>query len=145
MCTVKTTRQAIKYMQWATKYLAPFPANECLMRVREAYGIGLAYPDAKQAYAHTKHKFTGIWVPGAFAWWSTDTHWHVAICAFRKGYVWSTDQRIDKVTGKLVSGHYDRVPIGQIHEKWGANFVGFSLDVNNETPVRLPAFIRSFP
>lgn len=138
---MKTVLEANRYLRWAVKNLEQFAANECLRRCRMPYDIPAKYPDAKDAYAHTDHRFKGLWVPGAFAWWKTPTHWHVAICAYRKGYVFTTDQR---QMGEI-TGHYDRVPLTQIHKTWGAEFVGFSLDVNDMTPVKMPRIRRRYP
>lgn len=90
-------------------------------------------------WTSTKHRFRGIWVPGASVWWTGGSHGdgHEAILARRYGYVWSKDIRRD--------GWWDRVPIAEIHREWPELiFAGLSLDTEGVVVTKFPKRPRAF-
>lgn len=114
-----------------------FGVDECLMRVRECYGIASAGDfdgdgdaDAWDGWqrARLKHRTTAVaLIPRGFpVFWQggSNGHGHVAISA-GNGFVWSTD--IER------PGFFDYVPITQIHDQWGLTLVGWTGDLNGVT------------
>lgn len=110
----------------------------CKKEVREAIGIDVSHSDtAREAYAETKHRFSGIWIPGALAWWSNGGNWHIAWCAFRKGYVYTVDTPNYK--------RWNRIPIEEVSRNWpSCHFVGFSRDLDGKTVVDMPRVTRKW-
>jgi hypothetical protein len=111
----------------------------CKREMRKVINIPVSHSTtAKEAYAETQHRFTGMWIPGALAWWSNNGAWHVAWCAFRKGYVYTTD-----CTGP---GFFHRIKLEQVHATWpNCTFVGFSRDMDGVTFVKVPRVVRRYP
>lgn len=131
--------QAVAHCRRQSKSGQPLKkVGMCKRETRLAYDIESdGSPNAKTAYARTDHKFTGQWIPGAFAWWAIGDDWHVAICAFRKGWVWSVDFKRAKF--------WDRVPLNDITVGWNAKFLGFSRDLDGKTVVKVPRIARRYP
>jgi hypothetical protein len=109
-----------------------FGVGQCLMRVRECYGIGPLYGTAAAAWAGAirKHRTTD---PGAIprgypVWWTGGSQGfgHVAI-ASGNGMCWSTDIRRP--------GYFDVVPISAITDEWGLTLVGWSDDLDGQPVV----------
>ena len=100
-----------------------------------AYGIPSdGTPDATAAWRETTHRFRGQWVRGAFCYWTggSQGHGHVAICAWRKGYVWSMDI--------LRDGYWDKVPISLLESEWKLlTWGGMALDINGQKVRDLPS------
>lgn len=136
---MRTVAEARRHIQTMMRNGETFRFGMCKKQCRQAYAIPTdGSVDAKEAYRRTDHRFTGMWIPGAFAWWRNDGHWHVAICAFRKGYVFSTD--LPK------AGQWGRIPLTDVHRYWpGTTFVGFSRDIDGKTPVKVPRIVRRYP
>lgn len=113
---------------------SPTPTSEvgmCLRETRECFNVGRAAEDAIGAWrmAKRKHPTTNVdEIPGAVPiYWAggSEGHGHVGIKAFRRGYCWSMDIRRP--------GYWDRVPISEIHDKWGLTFLGWTEDLNGVT------------
>lgn len=136
---MRSVRGASRYINDLSKSGPRFGVGLCKRKCREAYQIPSdGSVDAKAAYAKTRHRFKHQWVAGAFAWWSNDGHWHVAICQYRKGWIWTTDL--------LRPGRWDSVRIEDVHKLWpNCTFVGFSRDIEGRTPVRKPLITRRWP
>ena len=104
-----------------------FEVGMCLQRVRLCYGIGPRAGDAIGAWnaAKSKHRVTDpTLIPRGYpVFWSGGSHGHghIAISA-GSGFCWSTDIRRP--------GRWDRVPITEIHEKWGLTLLGYTGDLN---------------
>lgn len=119
-----TPDKAISLARHQSNYGPVFRVGTCLKQVRTCYGVGSLYPDAATAWRHTKFRGSGPAPRGAILWWTggSDGHGHVAL-ATGDGYCWSTDIRRP--------GWFNKVPISEIHQKWGLTYVGWSYDINN--------------
>lgn len=102
-------------------------AGMCLREVRECFGVGPGASDAIGAWnaaEHKHHETDPHKIPrGVPVFWAGGSagHGHIAISTgFAK--CWSTDIRR--------SGFFDRVPITEIHEKWGLTLLGWTEDLN---------------
>jgi hypothetical protein len=136
---MRTRLQAIAACQIASRTGETDRVGLCQARTRGKYLIPSdGSPDAATAHSRTKHRFTGLWVPGAFAWWTGGTHGHghVAICAWRKGYVWTVDFKRP--------GKWDRVKLDNITKVWHLKFAGFSRDNDAKTILAMPAHPRKW-
>lgn len=142
---MRSVWQANRFIYHQERLQIHFPIGLCKRKCREAYDIPSdGSRDAKASYANTSHRFTGKWIPGAFAWWQNNGHWHVAICQYRKGWVWSTDVDDGKDGHDL--GYWNSIPLTDIHKEWpNCHFVGFTLDIDGKQPVKMPRFPRSYP
>lgn len=138
---MRTKREAIAFVRHQSEHGPRFDAGLCKRQTRIAYGIPSdGSDDAAEAWTRTHYRLgSGVWVPGAFAWWTGGSHGHghVAFCAFKFGHVWSVDAHR--------SGYWDRVPFARI-EAWAPSltFRGFTLDIDGKVPVRIPTTIRRF-
>ena len=66
-----------------------------------------------------------LWVESPVFWeGGSASHGHIAISA-GNGFCWSTDIRR--------TGFMDRVPIDEIHAKWGLTLLGWTEDINGVT------------
>lgn len=104
-----------------------FGTGLCLQRVRLCYHVDAKYPDAASAWRNATHRHPET-KPSAFprgvpVFWTggSSRHGHIAI-ATGDGECWSTDI--------LRGGHWDKVPIGLIHQRWGLTLVGWTEDLN---------------
>lgn len=107
------------------------PEGMCLQMVRSCYGIGPKEPDAISAWRDAKkHRTTNPnAIPRGYpVFWSggSQGHGHIAISA-GDGLCWSTDIRRP--------GFFDRVPITEIHDRWGLTLLGWTSNLNGQ-PVR---------
>lgn len=102
----------------------------CLMLVRLCYGIAPRYPDAASAWVGAQkrhHQTSPTAIPRGYpVFWvgGSSKHGHVAISA-GEGFCWSTDIKRP--------GRFDRVPIVEIHQRWGLQLVGWTEDLNGAT------------
>lgn len=109
----------------------------CLREVRECYGVGPAAADAAQAWEDAEHKHRQTdprKIPrGVPVFWTggSSDHGHIAISTGFKAECFSTDIRRP--------GYFDKVPIEEIHEKWGLKLVGWSEDLNGVRVYTPPA------
>lgn len=100
----------------------------CLMMVRSCYGIGPKAGDAIGAWRDAKKHRTSDpnAIPRGYPiFWSGGSkgHGHVAISA-GDGFCWSTDIRRP--------GFFDRVPITEIHDRWGLTLLGWTANLNGQ-------------
>ena len=122
-----TPEQAIAAAVTQSKYGPAFGIGLCLQRVRMCYGVGPRDPDASTAWALAKYRHTQtnpVSIPrGVPVFWTggSSGHGHIAI-ATGDGTCWSTDIRR--------TGYFDRVPIAEIHDRWGLTLVGWTEDIN---------------
>lgn len=130
---------ANRFINKQIKYRIHFPTGRCKQKCREAYDIPSdGSGTAREAWHRTTHRFRKYWVPGAFVWWQNEDAWHVAICQYRKGHIWTTD-----LEG---NGYWCAAKLTDVHEKWpNCEFLGFTLDIDGKTPVRMPTIRRSYP
>jgi hypothetical protein len=104
-----------------------FGRGLCLQRVRLCYGVPALYPDAATAWRNAQYRHPQVdpsVIPrGVPVFWTGGSarHGHIAI-ATGDGECWSTDI--------LRGGHWDKVPIGLIHQRWGLTLVGWTEDLN---------------
>lgn len=100
-------------------------AGFCLMFVRMMLGVAAKAPSAKAAWldAKFKHPDDDNPPPGVPVFWRIGKWWHIALMD-EDGYVLSTDI---KRRGKV-----DRVKLSYIHERWGADYLGWSEDLNGK-------------
>lgn len=108
-----------------------FGKNECQMRVRLAYRVPSdGTPTAAADWHNSKRKHATAnpyAVPrgGVLAWTGGSTGAGHRAIATGDGRCWSTDiRRI---------GHFDLVPISEIHARWGLTFVGWTEDIDGVT------------
>jgi hypothetical protein len=136
---IRTPLQVRRLLWGYVKKSTAIPYGMCKRETRLAINITASKSEtAREAYAETKHRFTGMWIPGALAWWKNDGAWHVAWCAFRKGYVYTVDTPNAK--------RWNRIPLTQVHENWpSCEFVGFSRDMDGVTVVKVPRIVRRYP
>lgn len=137
---LRSVYQAITFIRGYIRNRWTFEPGECQMRCHDAYNIPTdGTKTAYLAWQRSKHKFYDQWIPGAFAYWSSpDGYGHVAICAYRKGMIFSTDLPI--------AGQWGRVPLTEVAKAWpGHEFLGFSLDNDGMTPVRIPRIRKAYP
>lgn len=126
---------AIRNARARSRNRAPFKSGMCLREVRECYGIPSAAPDAATAWRWAEHKHYETdpqKIPrGVPVFWSggASGYGHVAISStpkrlrrIRPARCWSTDIRR--------SGYFDRVPITEIHDRWGLTLLGWTEDLN---------------
>jgi hypothetical protein len=107
-----------------------FPLGMCLQRVRLCYDVAALYTDAATAWLRARHRHPQV-DPAAFprgvpVFWTGGSagHGHIAI-ATGDGECWSTDI--------LRGGHWDKVPIDLIRQRWGLALVGWTEDLNGVT------------
>lgn len=131
-------KEAIAHIARQSEHGPRFPVGMCKQQTRLAYDVPSdGSQDATEAFGRTHYRINGVWVPGAFAWWTGGSHGHghVAVLAFHYGLVWSVDVKRP--------GYWDRVPFEQIH-RWAPSLVfrGLSLDIDGKVPVRVPSSMR---
>lgn len=103
--------------------------NDCQMFSRMALGApgGLIFDTAKKAFLQIPHadrhpvggKHPPAGVPVYFR--LPNPFWHAAISA-GKGLIWSTD-----ITRR---GRIDKVSIGYLERRWGADYLGWTESIN---------------
>lgn len=100
-------------------------AGYCLMFVRTTLGVGRRYNSAIEAWnaAKVKHRNDDNPPAGVPVFWRIGKFGHIAL-SDGDGYVWSTDI---KRRGKV-----DRVKLSYVHERWGADYLGWTEDVNDK-------------
>lgn len=99
----------------------------CLREVRECFGVGPGAADAAEAWANAKHKHpetNPAMIPrGVPVFWTGGSHGHGHIAiSTGTGKVWSTDI--------IRPGYFDKVPLTEIHARWGLTLVGWTEDLN---------------
>lgn len=114
-------------------------SGECLVYVREIFGIGAKYPDAANAWENAAYKFPGEQPPTDVVvpvWFSYDgpTNGHVAVSVPGKG-IYSVSAQGDKVFGTIAELEAF-IP--------GTSYLGWSEDVDGgrvaePTPAPAPA------
>lgn len=136
---MRTAYQARSFIFGCIRNRLRFGTRECQMRCHDAYNIPTdGTPTAIAAWSRAKHKFTGQWVPGAFAYWDGGDG-HVVICGYRKGIVFTTDYPNP--------GEWNRTTLAKVSQWLGSGhtFLGFSLDNDGMTPVKFPRIKRRYP
>lgn len=122
---------------------SPIPTSEpgmCLREVRECFGVGPRAEDAAEAWQQAQHKHQQTdprKIPrGVPVFWTGGTagHGHVAIATGFAGNCLSTDIRRP--------GYFDKVPIEEIHDKWGLKLVGWTEDLNGVRVYTPPRFAQ---
>lgn len=102
----------------------------CLKFVRIMLGVGPQYNSAIDAWNGAKYKHvTGTPPKGVPVFWRTSSFGHIAL-SDGNGFCYSTDIRR---TGKV-----DRVAITEIHQRWGATYLGWSEDLNGVRVYNVP-------
>jgi hypothetical protein len=135
----RTVKEMAAYVNNAVDHGMAFGVGWCKkMCGTDAYLIPSdGTPDATSAWQHTRHRFTGAWIWGAFAYWTGGSHGHghVVIMRWRKGHVFSTDYPR--------AGHWNRTTIAALEAAWPEiKWAGTALDING-VPVRtMPRVIR---
>jgi len=151
---MRTPYQARQFIRAYMRNGWTFPKDECQLRCHDAYDIPTdGTPNAFVGWEHSRHKFFHQWIPGAFAHWAKEHNGedgppgHVAICAVRKGFIFSTDAKL--INGKVVytpGQGWGRIPLAGIAQIWPDHrFLGFSLDIDGRTPVEPPRIRRRYP
>jgi hypothetical protein len=87
MTLPRTVNQAMSYLSDQIKNGKPFKSGLCKLKTREAYLIESdGSPDAATSWRRTKHRFSGVWMRGAFVYWTggSEGNGHVAMMSWRK-------------------------------------------------------------
>lgn len=140
----RTYRQALKFITGLIRKRFKFESGRCKQMCREAYNIPTdGSIDAADAFGRTRHRFHGLWIPGAFIWWRGGTpdprtgkrHGHVAIMGWRKGRIRSVDYpRV---------GEWNNTTVKELEAAWPLiEFAGTSLDIDGVPVRRIPLVVR---
>lgn len=100
--------------------------DQCLHGVRTFLNIPALYTTARVAYSHIppEHRFQHtVPPPGHPCFFRTsNSAWHVTLSDVEPWFVWSSDI--------LRVGKFDKVPKSLIQDRWGAAWLGFTLELN---------------
>jgi hypothetical protein len=128
MATIRTGQSAVDFAQGQVTRPTPPPGvddwfNRCLIFVRTCFRVAALAPNAESGYkqAQFKHGTGGTPPLGVPVWWTNGGDGHVAIST-GDGNCYSTDIKRH--------GGIDKVAISFITRKWGADYRGWTEDVN---------------
>jgi hypothetical protein len=136
--TARTPAQAAAACARQSTRGPSFGIGECKLRVRLAYNVPSdGSPSAAVAWTRTQYRHP---VPadlasipdGALLWWTGGSHGfgHVAI---KWGTVRGADGRFAAAcwsTDLRRAGRFDRVPVADVHARWGLTLAGWSEDID---------------
>lgn len=131
--SVEATQAAAREVQSASRDWQGW----CLKFVRIMLGVAASYNSAIDAWSGAKKKHpSGTPPKGVPVFWAIGKFGHVAL-SDGNGWCYSTDIRR--------RGKVDRVPISEIHARWGATYLGWTEDLNGVTVYNPPKPPASAP